>query len=265
MVRGFSFVTALAASFFIFCVSASAFQVSNSLQPVPPPTIDFAELETKGYIFYKPEDVKKILSEAGFTVMADKPTASGDGVIVTTVVGQQLFLFAFFDCFEGGCFVMRPVHIIATANNGLRATGAFVNELNANFPLGNLLATPQGDVVVRNTLVAAPECGLACLDANLGAFISAAGYAHKLLKEQQTRSIVDGGAVLPAPLRAQAMVHMDDAFLTAMRATLMASSYNIAAADGAGVDLSLATSLKVLPEFENWDAVWPALLPGLKK
>ena len=264
MYRFSSFVAGLALSVFGIMGSASAFQVTNSLEPAPETEtgVDHEALLANGYNFIKKDEIVNLVTDAGLTVLGEQASPKDNGLIVTTVVNNQLFLFAFFDCSEHGCFIMRPVHVIPTSNVGLRVTPGQVNELNVEFPFGNLMATPDGDVVLRTTFLAVPECAIQCLDAYLGSFFNATVYAHKLLRDQVGLSLVDGtDPQAPVSAYPASMTLTEVMAKNAQQADVFATPFEFSASG----DITGSFSLKNVPGFEEWEVDWPTLLPHLQE
>jgi hypothetical protein len=176
----FGIVAALCAAF-----GVAQAQVSNPLgggSIESENAANIAKMKAAGYIFYQPETMMAKLRAAGFNVIDMNRQPNGD-LIYTTVVQNQIFVWAFLECAGSDCFIFRPIYVMPLSLMGAYVSADQVNALNVNVPVGFYLASEKGDVALRNSLLAIPECATACQEQHVMQFISSAEFANETISE----------------------------------------------------------------------------------
>nr|GGH98895.1 hypothetical protein GCM10011355_23570 [Aquisalinus luteolus] len=175
-------------------MSGASAQVSNSLGAQPDVEVPDAAPGTDDGTFYyepvlfKPDEIRAIVEGAGLPIIMDEAIPELDGyVIVASLYGLPL-AYGFSDCFEQGCTLLIQAHKAPTTVRGLRTTPQVVNQLNPEFPLGQLIADENGDMVYRAGLPATPGCAIDCVEVHLRLYLLALNEIYRLLNETSSRN-----------------------------------------------------------------------------
>lgn len=171
-------------------ISPASAQLSNSLGAQP-------DLEGQGPddgsftyepILFKPAEVRALIERAGLPVVGEEPVPEINGhVIVASLYGLPL-AYGFAECNAEGCALMVQAHKAPTTVRGLRTTPQIVNQLNPEFPLGQLIADSDGDMVYRSGLPATPGCGVECVEVHMRIYLLSLNELYGLLNDAVGRN-----------------------------------------------------------------------------
>ena len=174
----------------IAAVPPASAQLSNSLGAAAETDVPTLEDGVFTYepILFKPDEVKALIERAGLPVVAQEAVPEINGhMIVASLYGLPL-AYGFAECDAEGCAVMIQAHKAPTTVRGLRTTPQIVNQLNLEFPLGQLIADSNGDMVYRSGLPATPGCGLECVEVHMRVYLLSLNELYSLLNDAAGRN-----------------------------------------------------------------------------
>ncbi len=242
-------------------IGAAGAQVSNSLDQSTAPAVDYQALQAQGFILFNPEAVKAKLVDAGFVMQSDQRSTDGTARVFAATVYQQTFVFGFSDCAPEGCLFMRAVHPIPTAAAGINITSVIANDLNGTTPLGHYVAEKGGNVSLRYSMPAVPECAEQCIDSHIVFFMRGTQIAHQILKQLGNQKVAKaperwgaGGSFVAVSLDDTALT---EAFVTDLAGSDMPFLFK---AGFAGIG-SQVVDLTQINGFETWRSGWGLLIP----
>lgn len=187
MIRLFA---AIAAAVLVAASAVAHAQLSNSLGAQPYTEGQTLEDGTFIYepILFQPAQIRAIVERAGLPIVAEEPVPEMNGhVIVASLYGLPL-AYGFAECYAEGCAVMIQAHKAPTTVRGLRTTPQIVNQLNLEFPLGQLIADSNGDMVYRSGLPATPGCGVECMEVHMRIYLLSLNQLYSLLNDAVSRN-----------------------------------------------------------------------------
>ena len=147
-----------------------------------------ADLVADGYIMFDIAQMKKLFGQIGYEVVEESnlSAAENGGINSTVVIMANDYLahvFLFQDCDGAGCAWFQLINPIPTAEHNIPITLSDINEFNQAMPYGHATFEEGANMAVRLSMKTLPKCDTACIEEQVGAYLSTVDVTHEILLE----------------------------------------------------------------------------------